>query len=52
MRHLAAKESANKVDPTIAPLVKQNVHFELDAGVLDLDAGVHGDEEKGGSKFL
>ncbi|KMT19389.1 hypothetical protein BVRB_1g013850 [Beta vulgaris subsp. vulgaris] len=51
MCHLAAKESANKVDPTITPLVKWNAHFELERNEIahDLDAGVHGDEEKGGN---
>ncbi|KMT11541.1 hypothetical protein BVRB_5g108600 [Beta vulgaris subsp. vulgaris] len=50
-RHLEAKDSANKVDPTIALLVKRTVdlEFERNEDVPDLDYGVHGGEEKGGN---
>ncbi|KMT07911.1 hypothetical protein BVRB_6g146070 [Beta vulgaris subsp. vulgaris] len=50
-RHLEAKDSANKVDPTIALLVKRTVdlEFERNESVPDLDVGVHGGEEKGGN---
>ncbi|KMT03657.1 hypothetical protein BVRB_8g189960 [Beta vulgaris subsp. vulgaris] len=58
-RHLEAKDSANKVDPTISLLVKRPVELELgrNENVPDLDSGVHGveekegrDEDKGGDK--
>ncbi|KMT19306.1 hypothetical protein BVRB_1g013120 [Beta vulgaris subsp. vulgaris] len=51
-RHLEAKDSANKVDPTISLLVKRTVdlEFERNEDVLDLDSGVHGVEEKEGKK--
>ncbi|KMT11092.1 hypothetical protein BVRB_5g111770 isoform A [Beta vulgaris subsp. vulgaris] len=58
-RHLEAKDSANKVDPTISLLVKRPVELEFgrNKDVPDSDSGVHGveekegrDEDKGGDK--
>ncbi|XP_057247361.1 uncharacterized protein LOC130589793 [Beta vulgaris subsp. vulgaris] len=53
-RHLEAKDSANKVDPTISLLVKRPVELEFgrNENVPDLDSGVHGVDLKEGSKFL
>ncbi|KMS97072.1 hypothetical protein BVRB_7g179330 [Beta vulgaris subsp. vulgaris] len=48
--HLEAKDSANKVDPTISLLVKRTVELEFgrNENVPDLDSGVHEVEEKEG----
>ncbi|XP_057247392.1 uncharacterized protein LOC130589815 [Beta vulgaris subsp. vulgaris] len=50
-RHLEAKDSANKVDPTISLLVKRPVELEFGRieNVPDLDSGVHGVDLKEGN---
>ncbi|XP_057251645.1 uncharacterized protein LOC125499119 [Beta vulgaris subsp. vulgaris] len=50
-RHLEAKDSANKVDPTISLLVKRPVELEIGRieNVPDLDSGVHGVDLKEGN---